>query len=240
MYVPAIAATGSRIARGLTASSCLTLLLSGCVATYNTRHEEPIQAAPDAALVCRYNWSADEPLFRSENIYSYQWAPASNFGHHDLAAALRDLTSTCPDSTSAERPDAKISAHALRHASKFNRGAMAIPMAYATGLTLGFMPIPLTDHFAVCLDLTSPDGLHRTAVAQGQLDRFINMWGSSNHRYNQGKDEERQKLDQVMRELTVHAWRKAWIPSRGEPGPIVSCRDELDAIAKGSTTTEPR
>jgi len=234
MHVPAIATTGNRIARSLTASLGLPLLLSGCIASYSIRHEEPIQAAPDSALVCRYNWSADEPFFRSENIYSYQWAPASNFGHHDLAAALRDLTSACPNSISADRLDAKISAHALRRASKFNRGAMALPMAYATGLTLGFMPIPLTDHFSVCLDITSQDGLHRTAVAQGQLDRFINMWGSSNHRYNQGKDEQRQKLDQVMRELTVHAWRKAWLPAPGEPSPVINCRDELDWIAKGS------
>jgi len=230
----------NRIARSLTAGFCLPLLLGGCVAIYNTRHEEPIQAAPDAALVCRYNWSTDEPLFRSENIHSYQWAPASNFGHHDLAAALRDLTSACPNSNSADRPEATISAHALRYASKVSRGIMAIPMAYATGLTLGFMPIPLTDHFAVCLDITSPDGLHHTTVAQGQLDRFINMWGSSNHKYNRGKDKERQKVDEVMRELTVHAWRKAWLPAPDEPRPVINCRDELDAIAKGSTSSEPR
>ena len=234
MYIPAIAATGSRIARGLMASLFLPLVLGGCVATYSTRHEEPIQAAPDAALVCRYNWSADEPLFRSENIYSYQWAPASNFGHHDFATALRDLTSECSNSISADRLDAKISAHALRHANKFNRGAMAIPGAFATGLTLGFMPFPLTDHFAVCLDITSPDGPRRTAIAQGQLDRLINIWGSGNHRYNQGKDEERKKVDEAMRELTVHAWRKAWLPALGEPSPVINCRDALDAIAKGS------
>jgi hypothetical protein len=102
------------------------------------------------------------------------------------------------------------------------------------------MPVPLTDHFAVCLDITSPDGLRRTATAQGQLDRFINMWGSSNHRYNQGKDEQKQKLDQVIRELAVQAWRKAWLPAPGEPGPAINCRDELDAIAKGSTSSEAR
>ncbi len=230
----------NKIARSLAASFCLPLLLSGCVAIYNTRHEEPIQAAPDAALVCRYNWSADEPLFRSENIYSYQWAPASSFGHHDLAAALQDLTNACPNSISADRLDAKISTYTLRHVNKFNRGAMALPMAFAMGYTLGFIPIPMTDYFAVCLEITSPDGLHRTAVAQGQLDRFINVWGSSNHRYKQGKDEQRRKVDDVMRELTVHAWHKAWLPARDQPGPIVSCGDELDAIAKGSTSSEAR
>ena len=166
-HVSAIATTGNRIARSLTASLCLPLLLSGCVATYNTRHEEPIKAATDAALVCRYNWSADEPLFRSENIYSYKWAPASDFGHHDLAAVLRDLTSECSNSISADRLDAKISAHALRHANKINRGAMVLPMAYATGFPLGFIRIPTTDHFAVCLEMTSSDGFRRTAIAQG-------------------------------------------------------------------------
>lgn len=222
----------------LATRTCLLLLLSGCIASYGIQHEDPIEETPDAALVCRYNWSADEPFFRSENIYSYQWAPASQFGHHDFAAALRDLTGACPAPDSADGPEARISAHALRHANKFNRGAMAIPMAYATGFTLGFLPIPFTDYFAVCLEITSPDGLRRAAIAQGQLNRFANMWGSSNHRYRQGKDEQKQKLDLVIREVTVQAWRKAWVPAQDGSQVILACRDELDAIANGTARKE--
>lgn len=240
MSVPAIAATGNRIARSLTASLLLPLLLGGCIASYSIRHEAPIDAMPDAALVCRYNWSADEPLFRSENLLSYQWGPASNFGHRDLAGTLQDLTGACPNSISADKPEARLSAHALRHVNKYTRGALALPMLFAMGYSLGFMPIPMTDYFAVCLEITSPAGLHRTAIAQGQLDRFVNVWGSSNTRYHQGKDEQRQKVDEVMRELTVHAWRKAWLYAPGEPSPIINCRDALDAIAKGSTGNEAR
>jgi hypothetical protein len=223
-----------RSLRAMALAVLLPPVLGGCIASYSTRHEEPAQPAPDAALICRYNWSADEPLFRSQNIISYEWAPASNFGHHDLAAALQELTSACPDSTSADRPDARISAHTLRHVNRFSRGVMALPMAFATGYTLGFFPFPMTDHFAVCLEMTSADGLRRAALAQGQLDRFVNMWGSSNTRHHQGKDEQRRKVDEVMRELTVHAWRKAWLPVQRDSDKIVNCREELDAIASGS------
>lgn len=221
----------------LATSSNLSLLLSGCIASYSIRHEDPIEETPDAALVCRYNWSADEPFFRSENVYSYHWAPASQFGHRDFAAALRDFTGACPVPDSADRPEARISAHALRRAKKFNRSAMAIPMAYATGFTLGFMPIPMTDYFAVCLEITPLDGIRRAAIAQGQLNRFANMWGSSNHRYNQGKDEQKQKVDQIIREVANQAWRKTWLPAQEGSQTIASCRDELDAIAKGSPTS---
>jgi hypothetical protein len=212
------------------------LLLSGCIASYSIQHEDPVEAGPDAALVCRYNWSVDEPYFRSDNIFSYQWASASSFGHHDLAAVLSDFTSACPASDSADRPDARISAHALRHVNKYTRGAMALPTLFAWGYTLGFMPIPMTDYFAVCLEITSLDGPRRVGLAQGQLDRFVNVWGSSNHRQYQGKDEQRQKLDQAIREVAVQAWRKAWVPPQDGSQVIIACRDELDAIAKGSPT----
>ena len=232
MNTLAIAAAGRRIARAVMASVSLSLLLAGCIASYSIRHEDPIDATPDAAHVCKYNWSADEPYFRSENLISYHWAPASNFGHHDFAAALRDLTAECPASNAADRPDARISAHALRHVNKYTRGVSALPIAYAMGFTLGFIPIPTTDYFAVCLEISSSDGLRHSAIAQGQLNRFANVWGSSNHRYKQGKDEQRQKLDQAIREVAVQAWRKAWNPAQSESGTLGDCRKALDAIAQ--------
>jgi hypothetical protein len=107
-------------------------------------------------------------------------------------------------------------------------------MFFASAYTLGFLPFPMTDHFAVCLELTSTDGLRRTALAQGQLDRFVNVWGSSNTRHHQGKDEQQRKVDEAMREVTVYAWRKAWLPGQRDSDRIASCREELDAIASGS------
>jgi hypothetical protein len=224
--------------RALALAVLLPPVLGGCIASYTTRHEEPAPPAPDAALVCRYNWTVAEPMFRSENVISYHWAPALHFGHQ-VAGGVRTLAAGCPD-TADGRIDGQISAYYLRHVNKVSRGVGALPMAYLMGISLGFMPIPTTDHFAVCLEITASDGLRRTAIANGQLDRLANVWGTSNHRYNQGKDEQRQKVDEVMRELTVHAWRKAWLPAPGEPSPVINCRDELDAIAKGSTSSEAR
>ena len=229
------------ISKRLIVAAVMPVVLGGCVATYSARYEDPIQAAPDAAMVCRYNWSVDEPYFRSENVYSYHWAPASRFGHHNLDSAVRALTSACPQAADDdERIDAQISTHYLRHVNTFIRGAMALPMAYAMGLTLGFIPIPLTDYFAVCLEIKSTDGLRHAAIAQGQLDSITNVWGASNHRYKQGKDERREKLDEVMRELTVHAWHKAWNPAQSEGGTTGDCREALDAIARGSASNNAR
>ena len=220
------------ISKQLIVAAVMPVVLGGCIASHSIRHEDPIDATPDAARVCRYHWSADEPYFRSENLISYHWAPASHFGHRDFAIALRDLTAECPASNAADQPDAKISAHALRHVNKYTRGVSALPTAFAMGFTLGFIPIPTTDYFAVCLEITSSDGLRHAAIAHGQLDRFANVWGSSNHRYNQGKDEQRQKLDQVIREVAVQAWRKAWNPAQSESGTIGDCRKALDAITQ--------
>jgi hypothetical protein len=231
VHVPAIATTGIRIARSLTASLGLPLLLSGCIASYSIRHEEPIQAAPDSALVCRYNWSVAEPMFRSENLISYQWAPAPHFGHQ-VAGGVQALTAGCPDIADG-RIDGQVSAYYLRHVNKVSRGVGALPMAYLMGISLGFMPIPMTDYFAVCLEITASDGLRRTATANGQLDTLANVWGTSNHRQNKGKDNHAQQLDRVMRELTVHAWNQAWSPAQAADQPLIaSCRDALDAIVK--------
>jgi hypothetical protein len=217
--------------RALTLALSLPPLLGGCIASYSTRHEEPIRAAPDAAHVCRYNWSFAEPMFRAENVYSYDWAPAHTFGHH-VAAAVQALPAGCPDAAVAGRVDAQISAYYLRYANKVVRVAAALPMAYLMGASLGFMPIPTTDHFAVCLEITAQDGLRRSAIAKGQLDMLTNVWGTSNHRYSRGEDEQAQQLDRAMRELTVHAWNKAWQPAQAADEQIASCRDALEAVAR--------
>ena len=209
----------------LAASLCLPVLLGGCIASYSIRQDEPNQAAPDAALVCRYNWSVDEPYFRSEGLVSYHWGPPTEFGHHDFAAALRDLTGECPASNAADRPDARISAHALHHANKYTRGAAVLPASIAVGYTLGFIPLPATDYFAVCLEIKSKDGLRHAAIAQGRLDSFANKWGFSKY-----KQERIGNREQIVRDLTVQAWHKAWNPAQSESGTIGDCRDALDAI----------
>jgi len=224
--------------RALALAVLLPPVLGGCIASYHTRHEEPAQPAPDAALVCRYNWTVAEPMFRSVNLISYQWAPAPHFGHQ-VAGGVQALTAGCPDIADG-RIDGQISAYYLRHVNKVSRGVGALPMAYLMGISLGFMPIPMTDYFAVCLEITASDGLRRTAIANGQLDTLANVWGTSNHRQNNGKDKHAQQLDRAMRELTVHAWNQAWLPAPGEPSPVINCRDALDAIANGSTNNEAR
>ena len=218
--------------RALALAVLLPPVLGGCIASYHTRHEEPVQPAPDAALVCRYNWTVAEPMFRSENLISFQWAPAPHFGHQ-VAGGVQTLTAGCPPIADG-RIDGQVSAYYLRHVNKVSRGVGALPMAYLIGLSAGFMPMPMTDHFAVCLEITASDGLRRTAIANGQLETLANVWGTSNHRQNNGKYKHTQQLDRVMREVTDHAWRKAWLPGQRDSDKTVSCMKELDAIAKGS------
>jgi hypothetical protein len=222
--------------RALMLAVLLPPVLGGCIASYHTRHEEPAQPAPDAALVCRYNWTVAEPMFRSANLISYQWAPAPHFGHQ-VAGGVQALTAGCPN-IADNRIDGQVSAYYLRHVNKVSRGVGALPMAYLMGISLGFMPIPMTDYFAVCLEITASDGLRLTAIANGQLETLANVWGTSNHRQNNGKDNHARQLDRVMRELTVHAWNQAWSPAQAADQPMIAnCRDALEAIARPVKST---
>ena len=225
----------TRIASPLPSTTLALLLpfvLSGCIASYSVKHGEPLGTAPDFAVVCRYNWKADDPLFRSDNLTSYRWGSARNFNHR-VDDTVRTLAGPCPQASAEDRIDATISTHYLRYANKAARGALVLPAAFATGFTLGFVPLPMTDYFAVCLDLTAGDGLRRRAVVTAELDRITNTWGATNHRYRQGMDEARQKPDEVMREMTVHAWRKAWA-TENRATPMPGCAETLDAIVNGT------
>ena len=224
--------TGGRIVRGPAAIVLLPFLLAGCVANYSIQHEDPIEATPDAAVICKYSWSVEGPYFRADSpLRSLKWGQAANFGHHNVAVALRDLTSGCPDSSSGDKPGATVSAHVVRDVNTPARVA-AMPVLLLSAGAFGVLPVPLSDHFAVCLEIASSDGLRRAADARGQLDRLINMWGTTDHRLKQGRTEQAQKVDEAIREVTVQAWRKAWAPTKDGSRPIVACRDELDGTGR--------
>src|SRR5688572_32101880 len=100
----------------------LPLALGACISSYSVQHDEPLAAAPDTAVVCRYNWMVEDPAFRSDNVYSYQWGRARDFNHH-LDGAAQALPGSCPEAATAARVDARISTHYVRYANKAARVA---------------------------------------------------------------------------------------------------------------------
>lgn len=214
--------------RVLTVILCLQTLLSGCIASYSLHSEQEFSAPPDLTAVCGYKWTHVEAFFRNENVISHEWAPPGNFGYGSLDPYVRGLPNSCPDSAEADAREAQLSAHYLEHVNKIAQ----ISAASLSAFTLGLVPAPFTHYYAVCLQVITPDGVRRVGLTKGKLDSFENVWGSSDTRHHSGEQENRQTKEQLMRDLTLQAWHKIWLPTGSETKGVASCREALEAIAK--------
>ena len=222
---------GTRL-RILTLVPFLLPALSGCIASYSLQSENDSVAAPDLSAACSYKWTTKDSWFRAESVYSYKWGPPGAFGYRSLESYVQELPGNCPEAPPAGAIDATLSAHYLEYSNAFARGAAILPLSYLSGLTLGFLPYALTDYYAVCVEAGATDGLRRAGLAKGRMDSVTNVWGASNTRQHRGRDEKIQKREELMRDLTMQAWHKAWMPSQQGATPIASCREALDAIVQ--------
>lgn len=216
--------------RALVLVTALSLTLGGCIASYGTRHEEPSYAAPDPVHVCRYKWSVVAPRATSENELSRNLKPARLYGQ-SVASIVEELTAGCP-SDDVGRVGAQVSAYYLRYANQAVRDIAALPLAFLSGATLGLLPIPATDSFVACVEITTSDGTKRTALARGELDMAANFWGSIGPPESSGNTYSTQQQDKILRELTIRAWNKAWSPRAAMGGNIADCRDARELILR--------
>lgn len=207
----------------------LLLLLGGCIASYSTRHEEPTHEAPDAARVCRYKWSVVEPRGTADISYSDSSKPARLFDQ-SVASIIKELTAACPDDD-VNRVEAQVSVYFLRYTNETARMIAGIPLSFLMGATLGLLPIPASDYFMACLEITAPDGVRRNSIAKGRLDMIANLWGSIGPPNPSGGIGDTRRQDQVLRELTILAWNKAWYSTQAADDRIAGCREVPAAIA---------
>lgn len=232
MVMPPIPRPGTVASCGHRCLLCLLPLLSGCISSYSLHSEHDFSAAPDLTAVCGYQWTHVEALFRAENVYAYEWAPAGNFGYTTLDPYVRDLPGSCPNPAATSAPQAQLSAHFIEYSNKAARLAAGLPIAFVMGITLGLAPFPLTNYYAACLQVITPDGARRIGTTKGSLDSFGNIYGTTDGPHRTGGQQETQKREQLMHELTLQAWHKLWLPMGVASEGAVSCPEVLNAIVK--------
>jgi hypothetical protein len=216
-------------------SAWLSLLLSaaGCVSSYTPHVEESLAPVTDNIDHCLFRFAHDNvsARFRGDSVYSYDWAPPEAFGYRNFDSMLLELPGPCPDEGRDPGMDARIEAFYLEYSSKTARVAVVLANLALLPYTLGFVPTPIIDNYAVCLQITSRQGLIRKGMAGGSLKSFTNIWGHSDTRFHQGKTDRVNAKEKLMQELSVQAWGKAW-SAQELSLPATTCREDLDAIRK--------
>lgn len=209
----------------------LLLIATGCVSSYTPHIEKAEAEISDPTGHCRYNFTRSNvsAWFRGDSVISYEWAPPEAFGYQNFDSLLLELPGPCPVEADEPRIDADIEAYYLEYSNKAARVAVVLTNLALLPYTLGFLPTPTVDNYAVCLQITSPYGLDRKGLASGSLSSVTNLWGHGDTRFNKGETDRVRTKEELMRELSVQAWHKAWTPQESLP-PATTCREDLDAI----------
>lgn len=209
-------------------------LLGACVADYKLYAEDQFNAPSDLSESCRYQWVAEKSFYRLDDTRHHGWGDARLQGQASLQPYLKQLTAKCagrPPSTGAQ---AQVSAHALEYVNWGKRNAMAIPAGLLNLITIGYAPLEMSNHFAVCVEANFPDGPRRAAMAQGTLDAVTNVWGAMESPIHPGGSLRRASREQLLQQLTQQAWHKLWI--RGQTlAEGSTCRATLDNPTTMST-----
>lgn len=211
----------------------LALSLTGCVSLHWVRSEKEFSAlpapAPAPAPACDYDWQLGQVLFRAGWEPKYGWEAPERRGHGALAAHVTQLTSGCIAPAPARI--GTISVFTQEHLRSYPD--FLIFNAYlATFFSLGTVPLPSFRVHAACVHVTSPDGLNRTAVAQGKIWSLGNVWGmlSDDGIGPEAKDAVRQRTSNQLYELTSQAWTKLWL-AQAETHGTEDCQQRLDVLA---------
>ena len=210
------------------AAGAVPFLLAGCVSMHSIRTEDEYSAARDIPAACGYAWETGDVLFRAEYVVSYRWGEPAAFGY-GLRLHVAELPAKCPEPRVPGAPAAKVSAHFIEYGNKVYGWVTVLPLAFYVGLTVGFGPFPSFRSYAVCVQVTG-DGLDRSAIAEGSISSLENVWGGSDTKQRQGRQETLARRSLVMKDLATQAWHKLWLAPAADPGGK-SCSERLDAIA---------
>ncbi|MSQ51339.1 MAG: hypothetical protein EXR28_05570 [Betaproteobacteria bacterium] len=211
--------------------SCLLTLLGGCVADYKRYSEERFSAAPDLSEPCGYRWVAERVQYRLEDGNGYGWGDAAMRGQTNLLPNLRRLSAKCAVNAPLSAPEARVSAYTLEFVNRDNRKAMIFPAGFFHLTTLGYLPLEMSNYFAVCMQARLPDGSMRVAVARGTLEAVTNVWGAMESPMHAGDTLRQKNRGQLLLDLTQQAWHKLWVQGQ-KPSQEANCRATLDGLVK--------
>ena len=216
----------------------LALSLTGCVSLHWVRSEKKFSELPAHATACDYDWQLGQVLFRAGWAPSYGWEPPERRGHGALVAHVTQLTSGCTAPDSARR--ATVSVYTQEHVRAYP-DILAFSAYLVTLYSLGTVPFPFFRVHAACVHVTAPDGLNRTAVAQGKIWSLGNFWGmlSDDGIGPQAKGGMPQRTSDQLQDLTNQAWTKLWL-SPAETEGTEDCQQQLDVLAGREPHKAPR
>ena len=216
----------------------LALSLTGCVSLHWVRSEKEFSKPPANAAACDYDWQLGQVLFRAGWAPSYGWEPPERRGHSALVAHATQLTSGCTAPEPARR--GTVSVYTQRHVRSYPE-ILGFSAYLVTLYSLGTVPLPSFHVHAACVHVTSPDGLNRTAVAQGKIWSLGNVWGmlSDGGTGPEAKRGMAQRTSNQLQDLTNQAWTKLWL-SPAETHGTQDCQQQLDVLAGREPSKAPQ
>jgi hypothetical protein len=220
----------------LAAWCALAISLTGCVSLHSVRSEQKFSAPPVNADVCNYDWQVGPVLFRAEGAVSYPWDTLHRFGHPNTGPHVKQLAASCPRPSPA-RP-ATVSVYYLEHVNKTYHWSLLSAGRLVWAASLGTVPLPLFWNYAACVQVRSPDGLNRFAIAHGEISSVANLWGDGLGRDNI-RSARSQRISSLLQDLTSQAWTKLWLEPTENLG-AEDCRSRLDVLAGREPSKAPQ
>lgn len=204
------------------------LMLTGCISNYTYFHDEQEVPIPPQAEMCQYKWEIDEPIYRYEGLSTTEWG-AINVKDTVQPIHQQILACTAAIPNQPKKP-ARAIPYYLKYVDKLDRSLFMLPNMAAYSLSMGVIPLNLTDYYAVCIKIVDENGKQRSALASGHLLVSENMWERVFPNEFAAARRRLKKEAVLWRDLTQQAWQILWLPDHPSNKLVGECLDILDRM----------
>lgn len=205
----------------------VSLILTGCISNYTYFHDERNVPVPPQTEMCLYRWEIDEPIYRYEGLSTTEWG-SSNV--QDTVQPIHQQVSACAEISSQPKRWARAIPYYLKYVDKIDRSLFILPNTAAYALSMGVIPLSLTDYYAVCIKIVDENGKQRSALASGHLLVSENMWERVFPNEFTAARRRLKKEAVLWRDLTQQAWQILWLSGHPSNKLVGECRDILDRM----------
>lgn len=203
------------------------LILTGCISNYTYFHDEQEVPTPPQTEMCQYRWEIDEPIYRYEGLSTTQWG---SINVKDTVQPIHQQISTCTVISNQPKKPARAIPYYLKYVDKLDRSLFMFPNMVAYSLSMGVIPLNLTDYYAVCIKIVDEKGKQRSALASGHLLVSENMWERVFPNEFTAARRRLKKEAVLWKDLTAQAWKILWLPGHRSNKLVGECRDTLDRM----------
>lgn len=206
------------------------LSLTGCYSKYVYVHDEPELPPVSQEEMCQYSWSIDAPFYRYDGLTVSNWSRADFLSKEDVRQNINQQLSNCQAKPGSQKKPAVATAFYLQYVDKFERQLFMIPNVAVFSLSLGVLPLMLTDYFAVCIEISDGHGGKRSAMAKGSVNSSVNLWELVFPSEYAGARRQLKKRAVLWNHLTEQAWQVLWIKDHPSNKLSGECSGTLDAM----------